>query len=97
MKITEKDVLHVARLARLELTAEEIPRMAHDLGRILDYVDALSKVDTTGVAETSYVAVEAAPLRTDEVAPSLDNAQVMAEAPRHVEGGFAVVGFVDEA
>ncbi len=49
MKVTEKDVLYVADLADLELTPEERTRMARDLNSILEYVDRLNELDTTGV------------------------------------------------
>lgn len=56
MKVTEKDVLYVAGLANLALTAEEQARMVRDLNSILDYVDRLNQLDTTNVpamAQTS--------------------------------------------
>jgi aspartyl-tRNA(Asn)/glutamyl-tRNA(Gln) amidotransferase subunit C len=96
MAITRNDVIHVAKLARLALSEPEIERMVQDLGTILDHVAELSSVDTTGVAPTAYVAVEAAPFRPDEVAPSLNRERVLEEAPRHDGGGFAVPAFVDE-
>ena len=72
MAITREDVLHVARLSRLELTEVEVDRMARDLGRILAYMDELSGVDTTGVDPTTTIAVESAPLRGDSERPGLD-------------------------
>ncbi|HZU43501.1 MAG TPA: Asp-tRNA(Asn)/Glu-tRNA(Gln) amidotransferase subunit GatC [Terriglobales bacterium] len=50
MKVTEKDVLHVADLANLELTAQERERMVRDLNSILDYIGRLNELDTTNVA-----------------------------------------------
>ena len=97
MAITRNDVLHVARLARLELSDVEVDRMVRDLGRILGYVEELSAVDTSNVAPTAYVAVDAAPLRADEVAPGIEPAVALAEAPRQGEGGFAVPAFVEES
>ena len=96
MSITRDDVVHVAKLARLELSEAEIERMVRDLGTILEHVAELQKVDTAGVAPTAYVAVEAAPLRPDAVVPGVDRAHAMREAPRHQDGGFAVPAFVDE-
>ena len=56
MKVTEKDVLYVADLANLELTAAEPERMVRDLNSILDYIDCLNQLDTANVppmAQTS--------------------------------------------
>ena len=96
MAITKDDVLHVARLARLELTDAEVERMVRDLGRILEHVEELSSVETNDVPPTTTIAVEVAPLRKDEVQPCLDHDQALAEAPRAAGGGFAVPTFVDE-
>ncbi len=96
MSITRDDVVHVAKLARLELAEAEIERMVRDLGTILEHVAELQQVNTEGVAPTAYVAVEAAPLRPDAVVRGVDREQAMREAPRHEDGAFAVPAFVDE-
>lgn len=95
-KLTEKDVLHVARLARLKLTDDEIPRMVKELSAIVGYVRKLSELDTSGVSPTTQVQIERLPLRGDEARPSLSQSEALEEAPRTAEGGFAVPGFVDE-
>lgn len=97
MAITRDDVLHVAKLARLELEEPEIQRMIHDLGEILEYVGELAAIDTTDVAPTAQVAVDRAPLRADERRPGLPHDTALAAAPRVVEGAFAVPAFVDES
>ena len=56
MKVTEKDVAHVADLANLELTESERSCLLRDLNSILDYIDRLSKLDTTGVPPMTQVA-----------------------------------------
>jgi aspartyl-tRNA(Asn)/glutamyl-tRNA(Gln) amidotransferase subunit C len=94
--ITRDDVLHVARLARLELAEPEIKRMIQDLGKILGYMAELNQLDTSAVAPTAHVAVEAAPFREDEVVPGLASETALSEAPRQSDGGFAVPAFVDE-
>ena len=95
MAITRETVLHVAKLARLELADSEIDRMQKDLGNILEYVNSLADLDTSAVAETTQVAVLGA-LRADVVVPSLSNEVALREAPRSAGGGFAVPAFVDE-
>jgi aspartyl-tRNA(Asn)/glutamyl-tRNA(Gln) amidotransferase subunit C len=96
MAITRKEVLHIATLARLDLTEDEVTHLVRDLGSILEHVAELSQVDTSGVAGTAYLAVETAPLRRDEVQGSVDRESVLREAPRQGDGGFAVPAFVDE-
>lgn len=96
MAIERKDVVHVARLARLELTEAEIERMMSDLRSIIGYVEKLGELDTEGVVPTAHVAVEAAPLRADEVAPCFEPDVALREAPRQSGGGFAVPAFVEE-
>ena len=95
MAITRQDVLHVAKLARLELTDAEVERMVKDLGGILDHVAELSRLDTSGVEPTATVAVSAAPFRPDTVEPGVPTETALAEAPRHAGGGFAVPAFVE--
>jgi aspartyl-tRNA(Asn)/glutamyl-tRNA(Gln) amidotransferase subunit C len=56
MRVTEKDVVYVADLANLELSAEERSGMVRDLNSILDYVDRLNELDTSGVEPMAQVA-----------------------------------------
>jgi aspartyl-tRNA(Asn)/glutamyl-tRNA(Gln) amidotransferase subunit C len=94
--LTEADVLHVARLARLELSAEEIGRMSTELSAIVGYVQKLGELDTTDVPPTAQVHVDRLPLRSDETVPSLTHDEALSESPRTAHDGFAVPGFVDE-
>jgi aspartyl-tRNA(Asn)/glutamyl-tRNA(Gln) amidotransferase subunit C len=96
MAITRDNVLHVAKLARLELTEAEIDRMQADLSGILDYVNQLSELDTGSVPATTTVAVVAAPFRGDTPIPSLPHDVALSNAPRSSSDGFAVPAFVDE-
>ena len=96
MAITRDNVLHVAKLARLELTEAEIDRMQTDLSGILDYVNQLSELDTSQVPATTTVAVTAAPFRGDTERPSLPHDLALRQAPRSSADGFAVPAFVDE-
>jgi aspartyl-tRNA(Asn)/glutamyl-tRNA(Gln) amidotransferase subunit C len=96
MAITRDNVLHVAKLARLELTEAEMDRMQRDLNGILDYVNQLSELDTHDVAPTTQVAVVSAPFRSDEPRPSLPHDLALSQAPRSSSDGFAVPAFVDE-
>jgi aspartyl-tRNA(Asn)/glutamyl-tRNA(Gln) amidotransferase subunit C len=96
MAITRDTVLHVARLARLELDPSEVEKLEHDLGSFLEYVETLNELDTSGIPETAQVAVSEAPLRPDELVPGVTTEAALAEAPRKAGGGFAVPAFVDE-
>jgi len=96
MAISRTDVLHVAKLARLELSEPEVERMVKDIGRILEYVTELAEVDTKDVPPTDYLPVTAAPLRADDVVPGVDRDAALGQAPRERDGGFRVPAFVDE-
>ncbi len=93
MKLTEKDVRHLAELANLALTDDEIGRMAQDLDNILMHIDKLNELDTTGVepmAQVLYDAEETATLREDRERPPLGNTAALANAPSAGGGYFKV-------
>jgi aspartyl-tRNA(Asn)/glutamyl-tRNA(Gln) amidotransferase subunit C len=96
MALTKEQVLHVAALARLRLTEDEVDRLVTDLGNILNHVDQLSQLDTSDVPPTEHVAVVSLPLQADEPNPGLDTEAALKPAPRVVNGGFAVPAFVDD-
>ena len=89
------EVRRIADLARLELSPDELERMATELGAILAYVKDLETVDVADVPPMAHVGPMGAPWREDVPAPSLPVAEVLAEAPRARAGGFAVPAFVD--
>jgi aspartyl-tRNA(Asn)/glutamyl-tRNA(Gln) amidotransferase subunit C len=94
--LTQADVQHVAKLARLELEPQEIEPMAAELSAIVGYVQKLSELDTSDVPPTAQVHLERLALRDDEPRPSLTREEALAEAPRVAHDGFAVPGFVDD-
>jgi aspartyl-tRNA(Asn)/glutamyl-tRNA(Gln) amidotransferase subunit C len=94
--LSEKDVLHVANLARLRLTPSEVSRMAVELSAIIAYVQKLSELDTTDVPPTAHVQVASLPLREDAPGTGLSHDDALREAPRTAHDGFAVPGFVEE-
>jgi aspartyl-tRNA(Asn)/glutamyl-tRNA(Gln) amidotransferase subunit C len=84
-------VLHVARLARLELSDEEVERMAGELSKVLDHIEKIRELDLDGVPPTSHVVEVVNVLRADEPRQSLPVEVVLASAPEAVsEGGFGV-------
>ena len=83
-------VLHVARLARLELSEEEVERMANELSHVLDHIEKIRELDLDGVPPTSHVIDVVNALRRDEPEPSLPAEVALAAAPEPLEGGFGV-------
>jgi len=81
MKISQEDVLGVARLARLELDADEVPQMAQHLDSILSYVAKLEELDTSQVEPTTHILPLNQPLREDEPTPLLDQEDAVQNAP----------------
>jgi aspartyl-tRNA(Asn)/glutamyl-tRNA(Gln) amidotransferase subunit C len=90
MSITVKDVEHVAKLARLELTEDEKNRFTGQLNAILKYADKLNELDTEHVLPTSHVLKLTNVLREDEVRPSLPIEKVLRNAPEEEDGQFRV-------
>jgi aspartyl-tRNA(Asn)/glutamyl-tRNA(Gln) amidotransferase subunit C len=84
-KVTQEEVERVAELAHLELKPDESAAMLHDLNAILDYVAELNELDTAGVAPleqvTELLHAAGGGLRVDGLQPSLNRAEVLAEAP----------------
>jgi len=88
--IDRDQVLHVARLARLRLTDEEVERMTGELSQILAHVETMDELDLEDVEPTSHVVELSNVLRADEPRPSLDRERALAGAPDVAEGGFRV-------
>lgn len=81
MKITEENVRHVAKLARLAVSDEEVARLAPQLSDIIGYAEQLQAVDMTGVEPTSHSFALVNVLRRDESRPSLPRERALANAP----------------
>jgi aspartyl-tRNA(Asn)/glutamyl-tRNA(Gln) amidotransferase subunit C len=88
--IDREQVLHVARLARLELSEDEVARMTGELSAILDHIEKISALDLDGVPPTSHVVDVPNALRPDEPRPSLPRDVAFANAPSVDEDGFSV-------
>ena len=80
----------MARLARLELTGEEVERMAGELSGILDHIERIGELDLDRVEPTSHVVALENVLRADEPAPSLSRERALAGAPDADDAGFRV-------
>ena len=102
-QVTLDEVRHVAQLANLELTADELPHMQRDLNAVLGYIAQLNELDTAGVPAMAQVGEmlgnavypDGETLRQDKVRPSLDRTAVMASAPE-TDGKFFKVPKVIE-
>ena len=90
MRLTLDEVRHVAELAKLRLTDEEVAEYAGQLSDILDYAERLHEVDTSHVPPTPYPLPLANVLRDDEPSECLTNEQAMANAPDSAGGFFRV-------
>ncbi|WP_319522132.1 Asp-tRNA(Asn)/Glu-tRNA(Gln) amidotransferase subunit GatC [uncultured Desulfosarcina sp.] len=90
MKITKEEVLHVAQLARLDVDEADIERFAGQIGTILEYVDALTKVETTGVTGTSHAITLTNAFREDEEKAQLAPEDALANAPEKDDSAFIV-------
>jgi len=88
--IDRDQVLHVARLARLELTEDELERMAGELSTILDHVERMNELDLDGVEPTSHVVTLENVLRPDNPRPSWPREQVLESGPDPEGGAFRV-------
>ena len=95
MALSRDEVRHVAQLARLDFSDEGEARMAEEMSRILDYVDKLNELDTSGVQPMSHVLDVTNVYRDDEVKSRINQGQALEEAP-DAEGGYFQVPKVIE-
>jgi aspartyl-tRNA(Asn)/glutamyl-tRNA(Gln) amidotransferase subunit C len=88
--IGREQVLHVARLARLRLSEEEVERMSGELSTILDHIEKIGELDLDEVEPTSHVVQVENVLRPDEPRPSWPRERMLGEAPDATDDGFRV-------
>jgi aspartyl-tRNA(Asn)/glutamyl-tRNA(Gln) amidotransferase subunit C len=90
MKLTREEVLHIARLARIALTEEEITRLSGQLSSLLENFQVLQEVNTDNVPPTAQSVELRSVMREDTVQPSLSPEDVLLNAPRQEEGYIRV-------
>lgn len=90
MVLSREEVLHVARLARLQLREDEVDLFTRQLNEILAYVAKLQEVDTQGVPPMAHAFTAVNVFREDEVVPGLPREEALSNAPAREEGGFVV-------
>jgi aspartyl-tRNA(Asn)/glutamyl-tRNA(Gln) amidotransferase subunit C len=88
--LSRDQVLHVARLARLELTEEEVERFGSELSKVLDHIEKIGELDLAEVEPTSHVVEIENVLRADEPRPSWPRERMLESAPDSAMGGFRV-------
>ena len=95
-QISRDGVAHLARLARLALTDDELDNYAGQLDAILTHVSQIQSVDVTGVEPTDNPLKDVNVTRPDQIAPCLTQQEALAEAPNAVDGRFAVPQILGE-
>jgi aspartyl-tRNA(Asn)/glutamyl-tRNA(Gln) amidotransferase subunit C len=90
MQLSLEEVKHIAKLARLELTAEEEARYREQLSAILEHVARLQKLDTASVPPMTSVFGGSSHLRPDQDRPSLDTDELLKNAPEHEQDQFKI-------
>jgi aspartyl-tRNA(Asn)/glutamyl-tRNA(Gln) amidotransferase subunit C len=96
-RLTRDDAAYVARLARIELTAEELDLYAGQLAAVLDHAAQVAAIDTTGVEPTAHPLPLKNVLRPDTPGPSLDRDEVLSQAPAVEDGRFLVPKILGDA
>ena len=94
--IERKDVEHVARLARLALTDDELERMREQLNGILAYIEKLNELDTEGVEPTSHAVPMLNVMRDDEPGACLPRDEALANAPDRAGEFFRVPRIIED-
>jgi len=89
-KISKEDVRHIARLARLGVSDDEVERFSNQLSDILEAFEVLQHIDTSDVEPTSHSVAVSNVLRDDIVTPSLPASEVLRNAPNEEDGCFRV-------
>jgi aspartyl-tRNA(Asn)/glutamyl-tRNA(Gln) amidotransferase subunit C len=95
--ISRADVAHVAKLARLDVTDDELERFTEQLGAVLEHAADVAALDTEGVPPTAHPLPLVNVLREDEPRPSVDRDEVLSQAPKAEDKRFWVPRILGEA
>ena len=95
MSVTNEQVRHIARLARIAMSDEELEKLVPELNNILGWVEQLAEVDTANVAPMTSVAAMTLPLREDAVTDGDRHDDILGNAPQSARGFFAVPKVVE--
>ena len=94
--IDDRDVEHVARLARLALSDAEKARMREQLAKILQYIDKLKELDVAGVEPTSHAVPLVNVMRADDIVPSRPREEMLANTPDPADEFFRVPRIIED-
>lgn len=90
MQIEDKDVLHIAKLARLKLADNELENYKKNLQEILDFADTINHINTDDIGETIGINENYNVFRKDEIVQNSDKDELLANAPSQDEGMFRI-------
>lgn len=90
MALSDTEVQHIAKLARIRLSAEELPHYAREINGLLKWIEQLSQVNTEGVAPLASVSEQLLPWRADVVSDGNQQEAVLKNAPMQSHGCFVV-------
>lgn len=89
-RIDTKTVQYIAGLARLSLDANDLKQMSVDMDRILEYIDTLEELDTSGIQPTAHAIALATPVRDDEPSEGMNPELALLNAPERAGTAFLV-------
>ena len=95
MSVSKEDVKHIANLARLEMTDEELEKFTKDLSSKIDYVKTLASIDVSGVNPTNHILDIKNVFRKDEIKNSYDREEILKNAPDKQAGCVSVPKVVE--
>lgn len=95
MVISKEEVKHIAKLAKLSLSDEEVEKFSHELGQIAEFVEQLNEVDISGVEPTAHVVDKNNVFRKDEMKDSFPREQILKNAPSKEAGCISVPKVVE--
>jgi aspartyl-tRNA(Asn)/glutamyl-tRNA(Gln) amidotransferase subunit C len=95
MELKDKDLEHLERLARVELSGESREKLRGQLGTIIEFVNKLQSIDTSGYEAKAYLGGFEPELRRDEARECLDTEEVLESAPDRQNGYFRVPPVID--
>ncbi len=95
MSVTMDDVKYMANLARLQLTEHEAKGLVKDMNEILEYMDLLGQIDSSGVAPLEHVSDNEARFRSDQALPPIDHEKALKNAPDADKDYFRVPRVID--
>ena len=95
VELSREVVEHVARLAHIGLTPDEIEHFASELTSVIEHVNKLQELETVGIEPTAHAIPTQSVMREDEPRPSWNPFGVIANAPRRVDDQFAVQAIFD--